>query len=97
VPDSARRFQIQFPVVTMRENLGGKRALVIVATQPPGADLVLATCMDIDGKLHGNVPFQKNALMYAFQHNKITLVEVDGSGLVAPSAGLVDLMGKPLR
>lgn len=94
--DGVRRFAVQFPCVRMRENLGGERAIVITATQPPGAEMALATCMDALGRLHANVPFTMAALQYAFQHSKITLVEQEGSGIVAAESRLVGLDGRKL-
>lgn len=97
MPDN-KRFVVRFPCVVLPENLGGRRALVFMSGKPKGADdnLVLATCMDVMGRLHGNVPFSMDAIKYAAETAAVTLMEVE-SGLSAPLAGLVGADGKPLK
>lgn len=92
------RFVVRFPCVTLPENLGGRRALVFMSAKPKGADerLVLATCMDILGRMHGNVPFSMDAIKYAAETAAVTLVEMQGS-IAAPMAGLVGMDGRPLK
>lgn len=92
-----RRFVVRFPCITLGEHLGGKRALVFMSAKPQGADdnLVLATCMDIDGRMHGNVPVSLASIRYASMNGAITLVEMP-SGVEAPMAGLVGMDGKKL-
>jgi hypothetical protein len=92
-----RRFVVRFPCITLGEHLGGQRALVFMSARPKGADenLVLATCMDINGRMHGNVPTSMAAIKYASENGAITLVEMP-SGVAAPMAGLVGLDGKKL-
>lgn len=95
---NARRFVARFPGVKMPEHLGGQRAIVILSSKPTGADdnLVLATCMDINGRMHANVPFSMAAIRYAAANGAITFVETTDGGLSAPLSGLVGLDGKKL-
>lgn len=92
------RFLIRFPCVRLPENLGGRRALVFLSAKPKGADerLVLATCMDVLGRMHGNVPFSMDAIKYASQTAAVTLMEV-ARDIAAPMGGLVGMDGKPLK
>lgn len=92
------RFVTRFPCVVMPDHLGGRRAIILYCQKPPGADdnLVLATCVDIVGRTHGNVPFSAAAIRYAFEKNYVTLVEMHGS-IAAPMAGLVGMDGRPLK
>lgn len=92
---SDRLFKIRFPGVTMRENLGGKRAIVLMSGRPQGSEMVLAMCVDIDGQVHVNVPFSLGAIKYAAEHSGVNLVE-EKSGILAPSGGLVGADGRRL-
>lgn len=94
------RFAVRFPCVTLPENLGGRRALVFMSAKPKGADekLVLATCMDVLGRMHGNVPFSMDAIRYAAETAAVTLIEVVGEGgAQVPMGGLVGMDGRPLK
>lgn len=94
---SDRPFQVRFPGVQLREEYGGKRAIVIMSAKPANADqdLVLSTCMDIDGKLWPNVPMSFNAIK-AGAFRPVFLVEQRDDGILVPMGGLVGVNGKPL-
>jgi hypothetical protein len=94
---SSRPFRVRFPAVQLRPEYGGKRALVIFAAKPQGADggVVLVTCMDIDGKIHANLPMELSAIKAAAVR-PIFLMEVKEDGFVAPMGGLVGPTGRPL-
>ena len=97
--ERARRFVVQFPCVTLPDHLGNHRALIFLSAKPQGADenLVLATCMDINGRMHGNVPFSMQAIRYAAEpRNRVTLIEGSDAGLSGPLSGMVGMDGKPL-
>jgi len=89
------RFKVKFPAVQLRPEYGGAWMLVLFSAKPKGdtSDIVLATGIGVDGRPFGNIPISMKAIQLA-SANPVTLVEVDDSGIVAPTGGIFDLTGK---
>lgn len=90
------KFKVKFPVIQLREEYGGKRAIVIATSKPrgDGSNVVLCTCMDQGGKLHQNLPIDFRVIQMAALR-PVMFVETDETGDVAPS-GLMGPDGRPL-
>lgn len=64
-----KQFKIAFPGLTLPEQYGGKRAIVLYSAPHPAnpAEAVMASCLDIDGRYHAQVPLMIQAIMQAAQ------------------------------
>lgn len=90
MPD--KLFKIAFPVLTLPVDRGSKRAIVIMSMSPKlQPDVMLATCIDIDGRPHVNVPFVRSAIERAARE-PIIFVETQERG-TAPKIGKTGLVG----
>lgn len=89
------KFKVKFPCVQLRPEYGGAYMLVLFSGKPRGdtSDIVLASGIGIDGRPFANIPIALGAIKHA-STNPITLVEVDDTGIVAPTGGIFDLTGK---
>ena len=88
------KFRIKFPVIQLREEYGGKRAIVIATSRPKddGTNVVLCTCMDQAGKIHQNLPIEFKAIQMAALR-PVMFVETDDWG---DAPGILGLDGRPL-
>jgi len=92
---SDRVFKIAFPVVTLPVDRGAKRAIVIMSVSPSdNRQLLIATCIDIDGTPHVNVPFVRSEVEKAAQ-DPIIFVE-SKEKRTAPTTGLIRPDGRPI-
>lgn len=93
-------FKLRFPSMKLPENYGGRRCVILFAVGTQHAATVQATCIDIAGTPHFNVPLLMAEVREAAQR-PICLVE-DPSQQAAPmvnrsgGAGLVGPNGQPL-
>jgi len=66
----SKQFKIAFPGLTLPEQFGGKRALILYSAphpQNPGV-AIMASCLDIDGHFHPQVPLMIPAVLKAAEH-----------------------------
>ncbi len=94
--DSVRPFRVSFPVINLPDNLGGKRALVIMTmSRPTDPNVGFSVCIDVDGQVYQNVPTSLSKLREASQA-PVHFIEVRDAGIVAPVVGLVGPDGRAL-
>lgn len=91
-------FKIAFPVITLPENRGGKRAAVIfVVADRLQPSFMLATCIDSAGQPHMNVPTTRSEMAAASAKPMVLVEDPDGKApMVGGGSGLVSATGQKL-
>lgn len=76
-PDG-RPFRMAFPVITLPANRGGKRAIILYSAQQRGdlSGVCYATCVDIDGVCHPQIPIHIDTIRKASQ-DPVHFMEVE--------------------
>lgn len=64
---SGEFFKVAFPGLKLPSQFGGKKAIVLYSTAHPAnpAEAVMASCLDIDGTFHPQVPLMIQAIIQA--------------------------------